>query len=302
MAGANIRVLKRRIGSVQSNKKITRAMELIAASRIVKAQARVAAARPYADALAELVRRLAGSAEASHPMLAGRESVGTEGIVVISSDRGLAGSYNSNVIRLGEQLLAEARTQGRGNRLYVVGRKALSYFRYRGYTIRRTFEGVTDRPTYGDARAVANLIATDFVEGSVDKVTLVYTGFFSALTQRPASRQVLPIEPATAPGSARPAEGDQAAGRQGDFIFEPEPGAILERLLPRYLEATVFAALLDASASEHASRRRAMKAATDNADDLLKILTRQMNQARQAQITTEISEIVGGTEALAHQE
>ena len=201
------------------------------------------------------------------------------------------------MIRLGEQVLLGARGEGHQLRLYAVGRKALSYYRYRGYTVRRTFEGITDRPGYGDARAVANLVATDFIEGNVDKVTIVYTQYFTALTQRPVTAQILPIPPPDAEPAAGPAE----AGPRADFIFEPEPGEILERLLPRYLESTVFAALLDASASEHASRRRAMKAATDNADELLKVLRRQANQARQAQITTEISEIVGGADAMAQQ-
>jgi F-type H+-transporting ATPase subunit gamma len=268
--------------------KITRAMELIAASRIVKAQARVAAAQPYIRKMNEVIRNVAAaSGGASHPLLDPRE-LKTLGVLAVTSDRGLAGAYNTNVIRMAETRLIELGQQGADFRLFVIGKKAQSYFRYRGYQIERAFLGVTDTPGYGDARAVANVLMNEYAEQSIDSVEMFTTRFVSALTQQPG---VVPLLPITPPEKE---EGAPAAA----YTYEPNAGAILGRLLPRYVEGSVFGMLLDASASEHAARRRAMKAATENADELTRILTRQANQARQAEITTEISEIVGGAEAL----
>jgi len=292
MASAELRHIRRRIRSVQSTMKITRAMELIAASRIIKAQQRVTAAQPYTEKMTEVIRNVAAaSGGASHPLLE-RRSEDTAGVLVVTSDRGLAGAYNSSVIRLAEARLIAHRKAGTDTRLYVVGKKAQSYFRYRGYQIERAFLGVTDTPGYGDARAIANVVMNDYAEGTVDSVQTFGTRYVSALTQTAGSFPLLPIDP---PKS----EGDDAAsaGAVG-YTYEPSAEAILGRLLPRYVEAVTFGILLDASASEHAARRRAMKAATENAEELTKLLTRQANQARQAEITTEISEIVGGAEAL----
>jgi len=288
VASAELRQIRRRIRSVQSTMKITRAMELIAASRIVKAQVRVAAAQPYTDKLNEVIRNVgAASGAPAHPLLEKRESRYV-GVVVVTSDRGLAGAYNTNVIRMAERRLLELRDAKLDTRLYVVGRKAQSYFRYRGYEIKQAFLGVTDTPGYGDARAVANALMNDYAEGTVGSVEAFTTRFQSALTQTAVHWPLLPIEPQEADGDV-PAVG---------YEYEPSPADILSRLLPRYVEGTLFGILLEASASEHAARRRAMKAATENAEELTRILTRRANQARQAEITTEISEIVGGAEAL----
>lgn len=269
--------------------KITRAMELIATSRIAKAQVRVSQSQPYTRKMTDVIRNIAAaSGGLAHPLLEPRE-VKTIGVVVVTSDRGLAGGYNTNVMRLAERQLLEYRDQGRDVRLYVVGKKSQSYFRYRKYQIEDSFLGVTDTPTYGDARAVANILLNDYEEGAVDSVEVFTTRYVSAMTQTPVRWPLLPIEPPEADGA------DTVVG----YDFEPSPEAILGRLLPRYLEGTVFSVLLEASASEHAARRRAMKAATENAEELTRVLTREANQARQAEITTEISEIVGGAEALS---
>lgn len=290
MASAELRLIRRRIRSVQSTMKITSAMELIAASRIVRAQARVEAAQPYTDKLVEVISNVgAASGGTAHPLLDTRERR-VAGVLVVTSDRGLAGGYNSNVIRMAEQRLIELRNQRIDTRLYCVGRKSNSYFRYRGYQIERSFLGVTDTPGYGDARAIANTILNEYAEEAVDSVDAFTTRYVSALTQTATEWPLLPIQP---PAREQPAE-EIATG----YTYEPNPESILNRLLPRYLEASVFGMLLEASASEHAARRRAMKAATEAAEELTKILSREANQARQAEITTEISEIVGGAEAL----
>ncbi len=291
MASAELREIRRRIKSVQSTMKITRAMELIAASRIVKAQQRVSAAQPYTRKMDEVIRNVgAASGAAAHPLLEQRE-VQTAGVLVISSDRGLAGAYNTTVIRMAELRLIELAKQGTDTRVYVVGKKAQSYLRYRGYRIERAFLGVTDTPGYGDARAIANLLMNDYAEGTIDSVEAFSTEFVSALTQTARRWPVLPITPPD-----RPEEAEEAASF--GYTYEPAADTLLGLLLPRYVEATMFGLLLDASASEHAARRRAMKAATENAEELTRLLTRQANQARQAEITTEISEIVGGAEAM----
>ncbi|MEN8114867.1 MAG: F0F1 ATP synthase subunit gamma [Actinomycetota bacterium] len=290
MASAELRQIRRRIRSVESTMKITRAMELISTARIGKAQLRLGAARPYAQKLDEVIRNVAAAGGTSHPLLEKRD-INTAGVVVVSSDRGLAGGYNHAVIRLGERQIRDHIHNGRRVNLYVVGKKAQSYFSYRKVEIEHAWLNVTDLPVYADARMIANVLLNDYAEGSVDSVEVFTTKYISALTQTPIHRVLLPIE---APETA----GDEPSGPIG-YAFEPSPEEILNRLLPRYLEGTVFGVLLDASASEHAARRRAMKAATENADELVRILTRGANQARQAEITTEISEIVGGAAALA---
>lgn len=289
MASAELRLIRRRITSVQATKKITRAMELIAASRIVKAQQRVRRSIPYVEQLTGVIRNVALAAGSIDHLLLQRREIRSVGVVVVSSDRGLAGAYNSSVIRMAEATIIAHQQAGREARVYVVGKKAQSYFRFRGYRIERAFLGVTDTPTYGDARAIANILTEDFVAGEVDSVEVFYTRFVSALTQEAVRFPLLPIEPPAVEG----------AEQQITYEYEPSPGEILDRILPRYLEAGIFGMLLESSASEHASRQRAMKAATDNATELTKVLSRVANQARQAEITTEISEIVGGAEALA---
>ncbi|HVL63779.1 MAG TPA: F0F1 ATP synthase subunit gamma [Actinomycetota bacterium] len=287
-----LRTIKRRITSVKSTQKITRAMELIASSRIIKAQQRVEAARPYAEEM----RRLMGSVgkrvgTIDHPLLKERDEIRRVGTIVITADRGLAGAYNSNIIRAAER---DLQAHGREPELFLVGKKAVTYFRFRGYDFEHSWLGVTDQPKVEDARAVARAAAAAFAEGRVDEVRLAYTRFESALTQRPVVVKLLPL-PKEELEDAQPEQSDQP---QPSYEFEPEPEEILDVLLPRYIEGTVLQGMLEASASEHAARRRAMKAATDNAEELMGTLSRVYNQARQAEITTEIMEVVGGAEAL----
>ena len=289
-----LRVIKRRIGSVQSTQKITRAMELIASSRIVKAQQRVEAARPYAEQMRRLMASVAKKAgRIDHPLLSGRDEVRKVGSIVITSDRGLAGAYNSNIIRAAER---DIQSHGADEELFLVGKKAVTYFRFRGYEFEHSWIGVSDQPRIEDAREVARAAAEAFSEGEIDEVRLAYTRFESALTQRPIVTKLLPLPKE----ELEQEEEDADAGRPApQYEFEPEPEEILDVLVPRYVEGTVLQGMLEAAASEHAARRRAMKAATDNAEDLIGTLTRVYNQARQAEITTEIMEIVGGAEALA---
>lgn len=292
MASAEVRQIRRRIKSVESTMKITRAMELIATARIGKAQQRVAQAKPYTEKMNDVIRNIgAATGSMSHPLLEHRE-VHKVGVLVVTSDRGLAGGYNSSVIRLAEHAVAAHQAAGRNVRLYTVGAKALGYFRYRKYQISHQWLAVTDTPTYADARSLANIVLDEYASGRVDAVEAYTTEYVSALTQLAEKWPVLPIEPPEAEDGTV----DAAVG----YEFEPSAEEILGRLLPRYLEGTMFGMLLEASASEHAARRRAMKAATENAEELTRLLTREANQARQAEITTEISEIVGGAEALSH--
>jgi F-type H+-transporting ATPase subunit gamma len=293
MAGGQERILRRRIKTVQSTKKITKAMELIAASRIVKAQQRVAAARPYSERITDVIRNLAaGGAGLDHPLLQPREQTTSAGFVVITADRGLSGAYNSSVIRATERAMRREQAEGREPKVFTVGKKGLTYFRFRGVPLEWSILGVTDRPTYEQAREIAKVVLEAFEGGAVDTVDLVYTQFLSVGTQRVVTRRLMPLD------RSGLADAPAVEGPQSVYEFEPAPDAILERLLPRYAEARLFAALLDASASEHAARQRAMKAATDNAEELIKNLSRVMNRARQDAITTEIMEIVGGAEAL----
>ena len=293
MAGGQERVLRRRIRSVESTKKITRAMELIAASRIVRAQQAIAAARPYVRKMAEVVSHLAGTPDASsHPLFREVESVQNVGILLITADRGLAGGYNSSILRTVERMIRDHRSAGRDVQLVALGRKGVNYFRYRRQPILASFTGISDRPSYEDARRVVAAVMPPFEAGELDQIELVYTRFVSIGSQTVTVKQLIPL----APEEETQAEG--ASGFKTDYEFEPEPAEILDRLLPSWLEAEVLAAMLESAASEHAARQRAMKAATDNADELIKNLRRIMNRARQDSITTEIMEIVGGAEAL----
>ena len=294
MAGGQERILRGRIRSVQSTKKITKAMELIAGSRIVKAQARVAAARPYSQQITEVIRNLAANgAGLDHPLLKPRDEVNGVAYVAISGDRGLAGGYSSGVIRHVERAMAADRAAGRDVQLHVVGRKAEGYFRFRGVHAESSFTGIIDQPSYDQAREIAAAVSEAYNSGAVDKVELVYNQFLSAGSQRLVQRTLMPLEAPAIEEAAASSDGPTAA-----YEFEPSPDVILAELLPRYAEARLFAALLDASASFFAFQQRAMKSASDNADELIKTLSRIMNRARQDSITTEIMEIVGGAEAL----
>jgi F-type H+-transporting ATPase subunit gamma len=294
MAGGQERILRRRIRTVQATKKITRAMELIAASRIVKAQARVQAAVPYANGITEVVRNLqAAGGGASHPMLIEREQLRRVGHVVMTADRGLCGAYNTAVIRATEAEIRDHDRLGHEYELVTVGRKAESYFRFRNFAISAVHAGFSDNPSYEDARAIAKPLIEQYEAGQLDRVQLVYTRFITAGRQEIVVRSLLPLADEDLVVGGR--DGGEV---EGGYEFEPDPDEILDRLLPRYAEARVYAALLNAAASEHAARQRAMKAATDNAEELIRGLTRTMNRARQDAITTEIMEIVGGAEAL----
>ena len=285
-----IRLLRRRIKSVKSTQKITRAMEMIAASRIMKAQRRVNEARPYAEQLTTIIKGLATSNEVrGNPLMARHDDVDRVAVVVLTSDRGLAGAYNANALKRAEKVIREAEDAGLTVDLYQVGKKGLGYFTFRGRRPLREWQGMTDQPAYTDAQQVAEVVMGAYAEGRYRHVHLVYTDFQSSLTQVPNVMQLLPIE-------ADEFEGGEEI--PPDFLYEPAPGEILDLLIPRYVEAKIFAALLESAASEHASRQRAMKSATDNAADVIDNLSREMNAARQAQVTTEISEIVGGAEAL----
>jgi F-type H+-transporting ATPase subunit gamma len=296
MAGGIERALRRRIRSVQSTMKITRAMELIAASRIVRAQHRVAAARPYIEQLTEVIRNLSkAGAGLNQPLLVPREEVRNVGFVVITADRGLCGGYNANVERAATEAIRREQNQGRDYQIFVTGKKGETFFRYRHFKVAKSFTGFSENPTYEDARAVAQEVLARYEAGEVDQIQLVYTQFLSLGSQRVVERRFIPMD-ASAITEAGAAD---TGGTEASYEFEPSPEAILVQLLPRYVEGRLFAALLDAAASEQAARQRAMKAATDNASELIKHYERQANRARQDAITTEIMEIVGGAEGLA---
>lgn len=296
MPGSQERILRRRISSVNSTKKITRAMELIAATRVAKAQRRAQQARPYAERITNVIEDLAaGGAQVEHGLLGVRENPERVGFLIITSDRGLAGPYNSSVIRAAEKELMARRSAGLDYSLVLIGRKAVDYFKFRNYQVDHSFEGISDTPSYAHAREVAQVVAQQFISGQVDEVILTYMEFVSLGTQRVVVRRFLPLLDM----AQIAALGEGEAGARAAFEFEPTPEGVLEALLPRYVESRLFSALLDAAASEHANRQRAMKAATDNAEELIVTLTRMMNRARQDAITTEIMEIVGGAEALS---
>ncbi|MEX2291741.1 MAG: F0F1 ATP synthase subunit gamma [Mycobacteriales bacterium] len=295
--GAQLRVYRRRIRSVKSTKKITRAMELIAASRIVKAQARVNAAKPYSRQITRVISALASqTATLDHPLLQEQTDEKRAAVLVITSDRGLAGGYNANALKTAAQLEELLRNESKEPASFLVGRKAVGFYKFRNRHIEQSWTGFSEQPTYEDAREVADALIDSFLrteeEGGTGEIHVVHTEYVSALTQRAVANRILPLVVE---------ESDEAPPE--DFVlplyeFEPDPAALLDTLLPRYVQTRVYAAMLESAASESASRRRAMKAATDNADELIKSLTRAANSARQAEITQEISEIVGGATAL----
>jgi F-type H+-transporting ATPase subunit gamma len=315
--GAELRVYRRRIRSVESTKKITKAMELIAASRIVKAQNRMNAAKPYAKELGEALARLSGDPTLAHPMLTGVENPRRAGILLITSDRGLAGGYNANAIRTANELADRLSNDGKDVERYVIGRKGAAYYRFRRIELAGSWTGFSEQPKFADARGateavVAALSATSEGETEdgkpgIDELWVVYTRFVNSVTQTPTAAQVSPVDKATEQSDEGGKEGgdgkDDSSERGSDsatqYEFEPEPAGLVAALLPRYISSRIFSALLESAASESAARRRAMKSASDNATDLIRTYTRLANQARQAEITQEISEIVGGADALA---
>ncbi|BDH56374.1 F0F1 ATP synthase subunit gamma [Tsukamurella sp. PLM1] len=304
---ASIRELRSRIRSVNSTKKITKAQELIATSRISKAQARVAAAKPYSEEMTSVLSELAGkSGSLDHPLLTERDDPKRAAILVVSSDRGMCGGYNSNVLRETRELIQLLKSEGKEPVLYVMGQKGVDYFRFRGQAVAGSWTGFSQQPHHSDATAATETLVKLFEAGSqeyvtidgtethgVDELHIVYTRFVSMLSQNPEVRRMAPLVVE---------EADEASTDAPDrnFTFEPGADTLLSALLPRYVATRVFAALLDSAASENAARRTAMKAATDNANELAVSLSREANQLRQAQITQEISEIVGGAGALAN--
>ncbi|WP_104525017.1 F0F1 ATP synthase subunit gamma [Blastococcus atacamensis] len=316
MAGS-LRALRRRIRSTQSTKKIFSAQELIAGARIVRAQARVEASKPYAREITRVLSALASSASLDHPLLSERENPRRAAVLVITSDRGFAGSYNVNVLRRTEELLSLLRQEGKEPVLYVVGRKGESYYSFRDREMADTFTGFSEQPNYSDAQEVGRALIEAFTAGEddadggpgadgiqgVDELHIVFTEFRSLLAQVPVAKRMAPLEVEEVEEFDYEREDRERGvaadgGLQASYEFEPSAEGLLDALLPKYITTRIYAAMLEAAASESASRRRAMKSASDNAEELAKNLSRQANQARQAEITQEISEIVGGADAL----
>jgi len=293
--GAQLRLVRRRIGTVQSIAKITRAQELIASSRIVRAQQQQRAAEPYARELTRAVEAvISRSTNITHPFTTEPQNPARAAVLILTSDQGFAGAYNSNVLREATRLRRLLRERGLQPVLYVAGRKGIAWHRFRELELAGSWSGFSATPRYRDAKAIADVLLEAFEadQDGVDEIHLVGTEFVSMLTQRPAVRRLLPIE-------IEETDEPSPHGPLPQYEFEPGPAEVLDALMPQYVTSRIFYALLEAAASELASRRRAMKAATDNANDLLETLTREANNARQAEITQEISEIVGGASALA---
>ncbi|MEU1848483.1 F0F1 ATP synthase subunit gamma [Streptomyces sp. NPDC019990] len=297
--GAQLRVYKRRIRSVSATKKITKAMEMIAASRVVKAQRKVAASTPYATELTRAVTAVATGSNTKHPLTTEAENPTRAAVLLLTSDRGLAGAFNSNAIKAAERLTARLEGEGKEVVSYIVGRRGVAHYNFRERKIAESFTGFTDEPTYADAKKVAapliEAIETETAEGGVDELHIVYTEFVSMMTQTATEARLLPLSLEEVAEEAKPEKGEILPL----FDFEPSAEDVLDALLPRYVESRIYNALLQSAASKHAATRRAMKSATDNAGELIETLTRLANQARQAEITQEISEIVGGASALA---
>lgn len=296
--GAQLRVYKRRIRSVTATKKITKAMEMIAASRVVKAQRKVRASSPYAEELTRAVTAVGTGSDTKHPLTTEAENPTRAAVLLLTSDRGLAGAFNANAIKAAEQLTARLEREGKQVDTYIVGRRGLAHYNFRERKVTESFSGFTDDPSYADAKKVAapliEAIETDTEDGGVDELHIVYTEFVSMMTQTAVGARLLPL---------RLEEVAEESSAKDEILplydFEPSAEDVLDALLPRYVESRIYNALLQSAASKHAATRRAMKSATDNAGELINTLSRLANAARQAEITQEISEIVGGASALA---
>ncbi|CAL9422476.1 ATP synthase gamma chain [Streptomyces sp. enrichment culture] len=296
--GAQLRVYKRRIRSVTATKKITKAMEMIAASRVVKAQRKVAASTPYARELTRAVTAVGTGSNTKHPLTTEAENPTRAAVLLLTSDRGLAGAFNSNAIKAAEQLTERLEREGKQVDTYIVGRRGVAHYNFRERKVAESFTGFTDEPSYADAKKVAapliEAIGKETADGGVDEIHIVYTEFVSMMTQTAVDARMLPL---------RLEEAAQESTAKGEILplydFEPSAEDVLDALLPRYVESRIYNALLQSAASKHAATRRAMKSATDNAGELINTLSRLANAARQAEITQEISEIVGGASALA---
>src|SRR5690606_23302225 len=296
--GAQLRVYKRRIRSVTATKKITKAMEMIAASRVVKAQRKVRASSPYAEELTRAVTAVGTGSDTKHPLTTEAENPTRAAVLLLTSDRGLAGAFNANAIKAAEQLTARLEREGRQVDTYIVGRRGLAHYNFRERKVTESFSGFTDEPSYADAKKVAapliEAVEKETADGGVDELHIVYTEFVSMMTQTAVDSRLLPLRLDEVAGEA---------STKGEILplydFEPSAEDVLGALLPRYVESRIYNALLQSAASKHAATRRAMKSATDNAGELINTLSRLANAARQAEITQEISEIVGGASALA---
>jgi F-type H+-transporting ATPase subunit gamma len=295
--GAQQREYRAKIRSTASLEKIFRAMELIATSRIAKARAAVASSTPYARAISRAVSAVATFSNVEHVLTTEKEEVRRAAILVITGDRGMAGAYSSNVLKAAEQLSERLRGEGKQLATYVTGRKAVAFYRFRSRPLAREWTGFSDSPTYEDAREIGDTLVADFLkdyaDGGIDEIHIVYTRFVSMVSQEPEIIRLLPLE--VVEGEEPPAP-DEVLPL---YEFEPNAAEVLDALLPKYVNSRIFNALLAASASELAARQRAMKSASDNAKELIRTYTRLANQARQAEITQEISEIIGGSDALA---
>ncbi|MFE5030316.1 F0F1 ATP synthase subunit gamma [Streptomyces sp. NPDC056683] len=297
--GAQLRVYKRRIRSVSATKKITKAMEMIAASRVVKAQRKVAASTPYATELTRAVTAVGTGSNTKHPLTTEAENPARAAVLLLTSDRGLAGAFNSNAIKAAEQLTERLEREGKEVDTYIVGRRGVAHYNFRERRIAESFTGFTDEPSYADAKKVAapliEAIETPTEDGGVDELHIVYTEFVSMMTQTALGDRLLPL--------SLEEVAEESAAKRDEILplydFEPSAEDVLDALLPRYVESRIYNALLQSAASKHAATRRAMKSATDNAGELINTLSRLANAARQAEITQEISEIVGGASALA---
>ncbi|MER5948231.1 F0F1 ATP synthase subunit gamma [Streptomyces sp. NPDC001904] len=296
--GAQLRVYKRRIRSVTATKKITKAMEMIAASRVVKAQRKVAASTPYATELTRAVTAVGTGSNTKHPLTTEAEPATRVAVLLLTSDRGLAGAFNSNAIKAAEQLTERLVAEGKEVDTYIVGRRGLAHYNFRERKVVESWSGFTDEPTYADAKKVAGplieAIEKETAEGGVDELHIVYTEFVSMMTQSAVDSRLLPLSLEEV--AEESASKDEILPL---YDFEPSAEDVLDALLPRYVESRIYNAMLQSAASKHAATRRAMKSATDNAGELINTLSRLANAARQAEITQEISEIVGGASALA---
>jgi F-type H+-transporting ATPase subunit gamma len=289
----NLRDIQKRITSTHSTRQITRTMEMVATAKIRKAQERIESARPYSLAMMEVLGNVARFVQGvSHPLLEEHETHAHTVVIAIASDRGLCGAFNSNILRLAEGIIREERDLGAETDVIAVGKKAIAYFRYRGMEPIASYHDVTDKPTVAEARSIADLVIEGYVSGRIDAVRIVFNRFKNVADQVPEIHDLLPIRP----------EAVQAAADElkinPEYVFEPSPSSVLERLLPTYVETLIYRALLESAASEQGARRRAMKSATDNASEMITTLTRSYNRARQGAITNEIAEIVGGAAAL----
>lgn len=289
----SLRDIKRRISSVQSTRQITRTMEMVATAKIKKAQERIESARPYALSMMEVLGNVARYVQgATHPLLEEHPERKRVAIITLTSDRGLCGAFNANILRLTEGLVREAEEQGAEADIIAVGKKALSYLKYRGIQPVAEYRDISDKPTFAHARSIAAQVIPAYAEGRIDAAYVVFNRFKNVAEQKAEVHQLLPIERRVVEEEA------DALGPKPEYLFEPSPAAVLEKLLPMYVETLIYRALLESAASEQGARRVAMKSATDNAGEIITTLTRSYNRARQASITNEIAEIVGGAAAL----